>query len=67
MKRKSNYSKTKPAEKCFGCISLTEPGHCDKYNMEGACPCTLCVIKTMCSNVCNDYEKWVGSWAGIDP
>ena len=26
-----------------------------KYNSEGECPCTLCIVKPMCEQVCDDY------------
>ena len=22
------------------------------------CPCSLCIIKTMCDNTCDEYEDW---------
>jgi hypothetical protein len=49
---------------CKGCLIDTtrtfmdEDGTCDtyKFNYDGECPCTECIVKVMCEGSCNDYE-----------
>jgi hypothetical protein len=51
---------------CDGCSSDTyydkaESGGCCKfnaYNDFGKCPCTRCIIKMMCEDVCDDFDKF---------
>ena len=55
---------------CKGCITPDDGPDFDgcpytEYNIEGACPCTICVVKTMCGDPCPEYEKWIrdkGVW-----
>ena len=45
---------------CKGCLTNE---YCDdygndiltKYNSEGGCPCTLCIVKPMCEQICGDF------------
>jgi hypothetical protein len=49
---------------CEGCLSYTGcyliAYSClfDFYNDEGQCPCTLCIIKVMCEDVCDDFTHF---------
>jgi len=48
---------------CKGCSDVDSYGVCDKHNEDGGCPCTLCIIKSMCQGgCCDEYESWIGSW-----
>jgi len=37
---------------CVGCVFV------DFVNNDGACPCTLCIIKAMCDDPCEKYHSW---------
>jgi len=45
---------------CGGCIDY-ERYHltCQKDNRDGNCPCTLCIVKSMCKEYCDDYFEWI--------
>ena len=55
---------------CEGCRDLlryleTHEGigtgpHCTLFNDDGDCPCTICVIKSMCSGgrLCENFSIW---------
>ena len=55
---------------CKGCvlIKLSEGCELQKYNLGetngasgneiGKCPCTECLVKSMCKDGCNEYFKW---------
>ena len=52
-------------EKCKGCITdhyETGTHHCywDYYNKDGTCPCSNCLVKMMCNEACDEFEKWNG-------
>ena len=51
---------------CKGCATYYGPhgrGDCNfiKFNQEGACPCSLCIVKTMCVDQCDKYRVWVNA------
>ena len=54
-------------EYCIGCHTyLNEKyGHIDcpysNDNLDGRCPCTECIVKVMCGNPCEVYDKYVDS------
>ncbi len=41
---------------CEGCTYNDSP--CSDYNPDGNCPCTNCIVKTMCQGSCNDFDTW---------
>jgi len=41
---------------CEGCTDA--PWNCNKYNKDGSCPCTQCIVKTMCIDVCDKWNIW---------
>jgi hypothetical protein len=54
--------------KCTGCLDLLlkqngiqSQGNCgfSKYNTNNnLCPCSLCIVKCMCEDICADAIKW---------
>ena len=28
------------------------------YNINGDCPCTKCLVKTMCKDICDKFNLW---------
>ena len=52
----------KPPETCKGCRSLNYEGLIvckrGKYNHLGKCPCTICLVKSMCINGCKKYTTF---------
>lgn len=56
-------------EGCFSYIYSTDTGEMlccmfKVFNDEGQCPCTLCVVKMMCENACNDYHVFRNNAVG---
>ena len=55
-------------EHCKGCFTyyltptLPSESHTfcrqHKYNDEGSCPCTNCLVKTTCNTACTDVHNW---------
>ena len=49
-------------EHCKGCPSNTyyKDGSCkfNAYNDCGQCPCSVCIVKVMCQDVCDDFNKF---------
>jgi len=48
---------------CEGCIDYDTEEElyalpCKYSNKKGKCPCTLCIVKPMCKEYCDDYFKW---------
>ena len=48
---------------CNGCLTKSGPApelDCVyiRFNENGVCPCTHCVIKVMCDIQCEDYDTW---------
>ena len=48
---------------CYGCavqFGAGEYHNCEftTYNEDGSCPCTRCIVKTMCDVACDDYVNW---------
>ncbi len=40
---------------CNGChLECQTP----EWNKDGSCPCTCCIIKVMCGDPCEIWEKW---------
>lgn len=48
------------SEYCKGCV-IFEYCNYSKYNKNGVCPCTNCLIKMVCENtgdnLCDDWKK----------
>jgi len=46
-------------DNCSGCtVKRGDPSGCMGYNGDSSCPCTLCVVKTMCHKQCKYWERW---------
>ena len=53
-------------ENCRSCIEFQSDDfsslslRCDliDYNKHNECPCTFCLVKSMCKIPCNDYKKF---------
>ena len=43
------------SDPCYGCG--TDCGF-KEDNINGSCPCTYCIVKTMCGNSCLEWDKW---------
>jgi hypothetical protein len=47
---------------CTGCHSYSsKPGSACiliKHNQKGKCPCTLCIVKTMCDDACQSFIQF---------
>jgi hypothetical protein len=48
---------------CEGCLTLDEEveGDCPWYNEDLICPCSICLIKVMCSTYCNQMKEYIDS------
>jgi len=49
-------------ENCKGCGTLKDVnGECHYAlgNSDGKCPCTTCIVKSMCEQSCEDFEKFI--------
>jgi len=52
---------------CFGCLTYKDDDgdyceYCVHNNVsEGLCPCSICIVKTMCNEGCDDFGKWTNS------
>ncbi len=49
---------------CEGCldyhhVDIGNESECISENLEGDCPCTNCIVKTMCTtaNICDTFRK----------
>ncbi len=54
---------------CVGCRDFSADqvaAMCSEYNKDGNCPCTNCIVKTMCvaSSSCDDLGDWYIKSAG---
>ncbi len=48
---------------CYGCYTYFYGGTYCEYSIhnnesEGLCPCTTCIIKSMCDKDCGPFAKW---------
>ena len=50
---------------CKGCTTYFPietddhaPDDCSDFNDTGECPCTKCIVKSMCGVMCEPYEIW---------
>ncbi len=43
---------------CRGCAAIDGIGSCDSFNENGECPCTECIVKTMCLETCEKLRDW---------
>ena len=44
---------------CNGCsLSNNVESVCIPYNEDASCPCTLCIVKTMCNDFCDLADNW---------
>jgi len=56
---------------CTGCLTFIDfisagsefkrRCHYSTYNEEGQCPCSTCIIKMMCQNICVDFHTFENS------
>jgi len=55
---KDLYNTNKYCEGC--CVRHLQGEDCDfiKNNTNGSCPCTICVVKTMCQDWCESFVEW---------
>lgn len=59
---------------CKGCLTLKyyarvgPETYCSyvRYNKEGKCPCTLCIVKCMCDQGCPSFDVFKGKIDGSD-
>jgi len=42
-------------QNCNGCGTECEM---IEFNKDRSCPCTQCLVKIMCENICEGWEKW---------
>ncbi len=49
---------------CRGCAAIDGIGSCDSYNENGECPCTECIVKTMCLETCEKLRDWTSMLLG---
>lgn len=55
---------SKLSKYCKGCITNNQFSHegpyCGimRFNYNGQCPCSVCVIKVMCEVPCEDFESF---------
>ena len=51
-----------PINYCKGCITYTREHGChfSAHNdeAEGQCPCSQCIVKVMCENMCVDFMSY---------
>ena len=61
---------------CEGCNTHSDEGPPNgccyrEYNEDNSCPCINCLVKMICNDPCDYYEKWVdiaiGDRPGIRP
>jgi len=57
-------------EYCEGCLTsyfvVGNDAHLcgnSAYNKNGECPCSRCIVKMMCEELCYDYSKFLDSTA----
>jgi hypothetical protein len=45
---------------CKGCAAYDKYGICEmnKFNDNGECPCSECIIKMMCNEACHGWSVW---------
>ena len=55
----SEKEKINQVNYCKGCNEYHDTG-CSfiNHNRDGTCPCTECVVKTMCLVSCDSYDEW---------
>jgi len=51
------------SDPCYGCQTYYYGGDFCHYAVhnnesEGLCPCTFCIVKSMCDNDCDPFSKW---------
>jgi len=51
--------------RCKGCTTYVPietddqaPDDCSGFNFKGGCPCTKCIVKSMCIIMCDPYKSW---------
>ena len=47
-------------EGCKGCIKFIPLFHCAmiQEKQDAECPCSICIIKTMCSQLCVEFQTF---------
>ena len=43
-------------ENCVGCIVNID---CLDYSSHHICPCSICLVKSMCANTCEEYNVYI--------
>ncbi len=54
---------------CEGCShyrAYRNKASCVDYNKDGSCPCTICIVKLMCNNTCDNWETWYDSLCVVE-
>jgi hypothetical protein len=48
-------------DNCYGCITFIRESECSySYinNENSKCPCSQCIVKVMCENMCTDFMSY---------
>lgn len=52
-------------ENCSGCPGFEDSmPRCSHFNVHGACPCTNCIIETICTTDCKSFKSRYNSKKG---
>ena len=56
------------SEYCKGCLASSSLcQYTDNYGKnDGRCPCTYCLVKMICQNVCNEFNKYTTYYMSIN-
>jgi len=53
-------------KECIGCDVCGrckfKPYHLDKQGNKIICPCTICLIKGICTRICTDFVQYIKLW-----
>jgi hypothetical protein len=52
-------------ESCKGCLTYNKKDDkCIAFvpNLKGECPCSHCLVKTMCDDGCNKYDEYTDKY-----
>jgi hypothetical protein len=45
-------------KECEGCATLGSTNSCSYCNDKLTCPCSICLIKAMCNESCDEFEEY---------
>ena len=45
-------------EECKGCATLDSNNGCPYCDDNLTCPCSICLVKCMCLDSCNEFEEY---------